>query len=183
MARKCRTLTRGLKRTGNMFDEIRTRDAGTRFGDLRRRLYRSRNGKLLGVLTGIAESMGYGVCKTRWIGIFILMMLSSSVGAHGLRVSLCVAGFFYLLVGMLMQPPRNPADESVFSRMDSDPNFGSRPSAAGRRPAAVPYRQAPRPKVDLFALDRQLDQLNLRIQRMEGIVTDRNYDWDRRMEE
>ena len=34
----------------------------------------------------------------------------------------------------------------------------------------------------LFQLDRQLDGLNRRIQRMETIVTDRQYDWDRRME-
>ena len=31
-------------------------------------------------------------------------------------------------------------------------------------------------------LDRDLDGLNRRIQRMETIVTDRQYNWDRRME-
>ena len=49
---------------------------------------------------------------------------------------------------------------------------GSLPT--GRR---VPLRA----RVDLLQLDRQLDGLNRRIQRMETIVTDRQYDWDRRM--
>ena len=41
-----------------------------RFGplrQLRQRLYRSPNGKVLGVFRGIAESMGFNVCATRWI--------------------------------------------------------------------------------------------------------------------
>ena len=44
----------------------------------------------------------------------------------------------------------------------------SRPPAGGLRP-------------DFAQIDRQLDGLNRRIQRMETIVTDRQYDWERRM--
>ena len=55
---------------------------------------------------------------------------------------------------------------------------------SGFRAGAVPYPgDAPtgglRP--DFAQIDRQLDGLNRRIQRMETIVTDRQYDWERRM--
>jgi phage shock protein PspC (stress-responsive transcriptional regulator) len=146
----------------------------SRFKELRSRLYRSSNGMAMGVFRGIAESMAWSVCLTRWVGVFVLLMLASSVGAHGLHVSIFVAGFFYLLAAMLMQPPRSAA-----AQFAGPPPLPREPS----RPAAPYYQQEPpRQRVDLSALDRQLDALNRRIQSMETIVTDRQYDWDRRME-
>ncbi len=162
---------------------------------LRLRLYRSPNGLALGVFRGIAESLGWCVFWTRVGGTVLLLMISGSLGADGFRVSLLVAGFFYLLIAVLMRgpserphslagdvPPESPMDRGDFGagRTAMPPPL-SRHSPS--RPAAVPYQQvAPMPRVDFAALDQQLTSLDRRIQRMEGIVTDRHYDWDRRME-
>ncbi len=166
-----------------------------RFNELRLRLKRSRHGLALGVFTGIAESLGWSVCWTRISGCIALLALSGDKG-HG---NLLVAGFFYLLAAVLMGRP-DGSDSRLdahsgdrFDQRDRDadeeyqpssPRSAARPYAAqaARRPVAVPFQQVLRPRVDLAALDRQLEVLNRRIQRMEGIVTDRHYDWDRRME-
>ena len=156
------------------FDRLRQRFdnvPGSRpFGSFRRQFYRSSNGKVLGVFSGIAESKGYCVRKVRWIGIALLLFLATAVAdAHGLKATLLVCGFFYLLAAVLMQSPRTTAAG------------GSTPPPMPMGPPPVPggYRGGPRP--DLAALDRTLDSLNRRIQRMETIVTDRQYDWERRM--
>jgi phage shock protein PspC (stress-responsive transcriptional regulator) len=161
-----------------------------RLNSLRLRVRRSPNGLLLGVFRGIAESLGLCVFWTRVIGCCVLLALSG----HG---SLLVAGFFYLLAAVLMRGPeastasvdpggsRYPSNESRYPADEEDleeerPSYSRRPRA---RPAAVPYQQVVHaPRVDFAALDRQVDALDRRIQRMEGIVTDRRYDWDRRME-
>ena len=108
----------------------------------------------------------------------LLLILAVKLGADGLWVTAMVGGFFYMLLALLMQPPR-PA--------------GMRPSA-GEEDELIPPPLAARrwgsfrqetptvPRVDLAQLDRQLDSLNRRIQRMETIVTDRQYDWDRRLD-
>ena len=141
---------------------------------LRSRLYRSHDGKLLGVFKGIAESVGWKCGLTRVIGVIALLSLAGAVGAHGLKVSLLVAGFFYLLLALLMQPPRTVGEMAA----PAGPVRGSIP------PPVYPprYPGVNRPRVDLAQLDRQLDGLNRRIQRMETIVTDREYDWNRRMQ-
>ena len=63
------------------------------------------------VFSGIAESRGYRVCKVRWIGIvFVLLFLATGVAdAHGLKATVLVCGFFYLLLALLMQSPRASA--------------------------------------------------------------------------
>jgi phage shock protein C len=147
-----------------------------RLGRLRRSLYRSNDGKVLGVFKGIAESRGYCVFWTRVVGAVVLLVLASAMGAHGLHLVLLVGGFFYLLLALLMQPPRQPggSGDPLVSAAET------RSAPRGYAPANVPPIN--RPRVDLAALDRQLDGLNRRIQRMETIVTDREYDWNRRME-
>ena len=156
-------------------------------GKFRQRLYRSDNGKLLGVFSGIAQSLGFSVCATRWVGVICLLGIAGSAGAEGLKVHVLVAGFFYLLLALVMQPPRKAGTIGGLNR--DDQNASTSPPVPfwerGPRPASAPSYQAPRPtpgRVDLLQLDRQLDSLNRRIQRMETIVTDRQYDWDRRMD-
>ena len=155
------------------------------FHELRRRLYRSRDGKVLGVFRGIAESMGFCIRWTRIIGCFILLTLANFFGAHGLMVTLLVGGFFYLLAALLMQAPRAPG--SVPS-MANDTGSGAPPPIprsryAGAYPVSGSYPEArPRQRVNLAQLDEQADRLNQRIQHMETIVTDRQFDWNRRME-
>ena len=141
---------------------------------------------MLGVFRGIAESMGFSVCATRWIGCVILLTLTDFFGAHGLMVTLLVGGFFYLLAALLMQAPRGEGSIPITATDRSgagDPPPLTRTRYAGSYPAAVPYQEVrSRPKVDLAQLDQQLDRLNHRIQRMETIVTDRQYDWERRLD-
>ncbi len=155
-------------------------------GKFRQRLYRSDHGKILGVFSGIAESLGFCVRWTRVVGVCVLLGIAGSAGADGLRTHVLVAGFFYLLLALVMQPPRKLGVTSTL-REDEAGDFipPSVPFWRRDRPAAVPSYQASRAaagRVDLMQLDRQLDSLDRRIQRMETIVTDRQYDWDRRME-
>ncbi len=161
-------------------------DQDDRFGplhELRRRLYRSPRGKLLGVFRGIAESMGFNVRVTRIIGVLMLLTLTDFFGAHGIMVKVLVAGFFYLLAALLMQAPRpaglTPIPVSGDGRHD---DASPPPVPQARYTDARPYPTSIRARVDLAQLDQQLDRLNHRIQRMEGIVTDRQFDWERRME-
>ena len=153
-------------------------------GKFRQRLYRSDHGKILGVFSGIAESLGFCVRWTRVVGVIVLLGIAGSAGADGLRTHVLVAGFFYLLLAMVMQPPRKMGASGVSREDDGVFAPPTVPFWRRERPAAVPSYQAPRPaeRVDLMQLDRQLDSLDRRIQRMETIVTDRQYDWDRRME-
>ncbi len=159
--------------------------AGRRFQSFRRRLFRSPNGKVLGVFSGIGESLGYSVCRVRWLGVIALLLIASSLGAHGLRVMVIVAAFFYLLVALLMQPPRafpaDPLDPSVIPPAPVAP-----PPIPANPRSRTPYGgQPPYPgggmRPDFAVIDSHLDALNRRIQRMEAIVTDRQYDWERRM--
>lgn len=176
-----------MARNFDRYDRFRQRlqrwDQEERFGvfhELRRRLYRSRDGKVLGVFRGIAESMGFSVCATRWIGCVILLTLTNFFGAHGLMVTLLVAGFFYLLAALLMQAPRATGGVPIPTAGGVD---AGNPPPIPRPAYGGSYQRATsRPRVDLAQLDRQLDQLDHRIQHMEGIVTDRQFDWQRRMD-
>ena len=141
------------------------------FGTFRRQFYRSSHGKLLGVFSGIAESKGYSVCTVRLVGGFALFLLACGfTDNHGLKATLLVCGFFYLLAALLMQSPRTRAAGTMPPPM---------PAGPPPTPGGGGFRGGPRP--DLAAIDRQVDSLNRRIQRMETIVTDRQYDWERRM--
>lgn len=134
---------------------------------LRTRLRRSNDGKVLGVFKGISESMRWPCRMTRWVGIFLLFSLAGLVGVHGGAGFVLGAGFFYLLASLLMGPPR-PEPAAIDGGVDW---------RAGLHPVA-PATQTP---VDLAVLDRQLDSLNRRIRRMESVVTDPAYDWERRL--
>ncbi len=152
--------------------------------NFRRRLYRSSNGKLLGVFSGIAESLGFCVSWTRIVGVIVLFSLAGTLGANGLWISMMVGGFFYMLMALLMQPPRQPGS---FVAGDDDEEDLIPPPIPPRsrwdQPPATPYSGvSDSPRVDLAQIDRQLESLNRRIQRMETIVTDRQYDWERRLD-
>ena len=145
----------------------------------RRRLYRSSNGRLLGVFSGIAESLGYCVRRTRIVGACVLIAIAVFLGAHGFWITAIVGGFFYLLLALLMQPPRPAGMRSMEAESDEDL---MPPPFAAQRWRSTPPEVPTAPRVDLAQLDRQLDNLNRRIQKMEAIVTDRQYDWTRRMD-
>lgn len=144
---------------------------------------RSAKGKLLGVFTGIAESLDRSVCGTRFLGMVILLCIASAFGVEGFTASALAVGFFYLLLAMLMRSPLAAGESDADADLDLASVYAPRRETRPRssRPAAVPYVPGTGRRVDLSQLDRQLDGLNRRIQRMETIVTDRQYDWDRRM--
>ena len=146
---------------------------------LRTRVRRSHRGKILGVFKGISESMGWPCGITRWVGIFLLFSLAGMVGVHGGAGYVLGAGFFYLLASLLMGPPRPELESAApSSASGTDWRSGVREASAA---ASGLYGSSYRPRVDLASLDRQLHSLNRRIRRMESVVTDPAYDWERRL--
>jgi phage shock protein C len=117
----------------------------------RRTLYRSRQGKILGVCRGIAE---YFDVQVKWVRIIAV-------------IALIFTGFWpavaiYLLAAYLMKPEpvlpmENEAEEEFYNSYAA-----SRSMALGR-------------------LKRQFDNLDRRIQRMENHVTTREYSWEQRL--
>jgi phage shock protein C len=126
----------------------------TRVADQQRNgLYRSRTGMILGVCKGIAEYFDLSVTGTRILACIVLVC--SGVWP---------AVVLYFLAALLMKPepvlPLKTEEEQEF--YDS--------YASSRRMA-------------LHRLKRTYDNLDRRIQRIESVVTSREYDWDRRLNE
>jgi phage shock protein C len=115
--------------------------------------YRARNGIIFGVCKGIARHLDFSVFWFRVI-VVLITVLTGLWPVVGL----------YLVAALLMKPePVLPLET------DEDAEFYS--SFTSSRHMA------------LMRLKRTFDRLDRRIQRMEGIVTDREYDWDRRLNE
>lgn len=114
-------------------------------------LYRSRNGIILGVCRGVAEYFDFSVFWVRTI-VFILFLFS---GFWPIAV-------LYFIAALLMKPepviPIQTEDQQEFY----DSYVYSRKGATDR-------------------LKRRYDNLDRRIQRMEHTVTDREFDWDQRL--
>jgi len=115
-----------------------------------RGLYRSRHGAILGVCRGIAEYLDVSVFWTRFVAV-ILLLFTGFWPVLGL----------YLLAALLMKPEPVMAFTSEDSREFYDSYVNSRGQALGR-------------------LKRTFDGLSRRLQRIEDVVTDREFDWDRR---
>lgn len=114
-------------------------------------LYRSRTGTILGVCKGIARYFDLPVAGTRFFTCILLVF----------------SGFWpvlilYFLAALLMKPepmvPLETEEEKEFYH-----------SYASSRPMA------------LHRLRKTYDNLDRRLQRMEGVVTSREYDWERRL--
>ena len=113
--------------------------------------YRSRHGLVLGVCKGLARYMDCSTFLLRLI-VIILALLSG----------LWPVVLLYLLVAVLMKP-----EPILHLETEAEAEFyGS--FANSRRMA-------------LHRLKGTYDRLERRIRRIEGIVTDREYDWDRRL--
>ena len=114
-------------------------------------LYRSRNGAILGVFRGLSERLNLKLFWLRTIAVILL----------------CISGIWpvmilYLLAAVMMKPepviPLSTLEEEEFY----DSYTYSRKGAIHR-------------------LLRQFQNIDRRIQRMEHIVTDRQYDWETRL--
>jgi phage shock protein C len=114
-------------------------------------LYRSRDGRILGVCKGLAEYFDFPVFWLRVIA-FVLLLIS------GIWPMVIV----YFVAALLMKPepvlPLETEGEQEFYNSYAN----SRRMALGR-------------------LKRTYDNLDRRIRRMEDIVTNREYDWERRL--
>jgi len=116
-------------------------------------LYRARDGVIFGVCKGVARHFGVSVFWTRVTAVLILFFTGIWP----------VVGI-YLLLALVMKP------EPVLPlKTDADREFYD--SYVNSRSMA------------LQRLKRTFDQLDRRIQRIESIVTARDYDWERRLNE
>lgn len=114
-------------------------------------LYRSRHGAILGVCKGMAEYLNFSVFWTRVIAV-MAMVFSGLWPIVGL----------YFLAAVLMKPePVLPLEN------EEDKEFYT---------SYTTSRQ-----MALHRLKRTYDNLDRRLQRMENVVTSREYDWDRRL--
>jgi len=114
-------------------------------------LYRSRNGMILGVCRGIAEYLDFSVFWTRVIAV-VGMIFTGLWPLVGV----------YFLAAVLMKP-----EPVVPLTTDEDSEFYN--SYTSSRTMA------------LQRLKRTYDGLDRRLQRMENVVTSKEYDWDRRL--
>lgn len=118
-----------------------------------RKLYRSRDGRIFGVCRGLAEYLEISVRAVRILTIIAAFMTGFT--------PVCVA---YVVLAVLMKPaPVLPLET------EEDAEFYN--SYTGSREMAVQR------------IKRLYESLDRRIQRMEAIVTARDYDWERRLDE
>ncbi len=112
-----------------------------------KKLYRSRNGALLGVVKGIAD---YFDCSLFWLRLLLLAVFVST----GFIPGLALYGLSALLIAKEPVVPVNTMAEQEFY----DSYSRSRQGAIHR-------------------VKRRYDGLENRLRRMENIVTDREFDW------
>lgn len=115
-----------------------------------RRLYRSRNGRIFGVCKGLAEYFDLSVRGVRIAAVVLLIM----------------TGFWpivlvYAVAALIMKPEPVAPLKDEYEEEFYDSYVNSRAGAINR-------------------LKQVFDRLDRRIRRMEDIVTQREYDWDRR---
>ena len=114
-------------------------------------LYRSRDGAILGVFRGLAENLDLSLF---WLRVIAIIILSVS--------GIWPAMILYFLAAVLMKPkpviPLETPEEQEFY----DSYTYSRKGAVHR-------------------LLRQFQNIDRRIQRMEHIVTERQFDWERKL--
>lgn len=115
------------------------------------RLYRSRDGMILGVCKGLAQFLDISVFWTRFAAVLLLFF----------------TGFWpvvgiYLLAGFLLKPepvlPLSTDEENDFYQV---------------------YTQSR--KQGLFRVRTKFDRLEKRIRRLEDVITSREFDWDQRL--
>ncbi len=115
------------------------------------RLYRSRHGLIMGVCRGIADYFDFSVFWTRALTLFLFL----------------VSGFWpvaviYFVAALIMKP-----EPSLPLHAEEEKDFYES------------YVHSRRPAID--RLKRRYDNLDRRIQRMEHVVTSKEYDWENRL--
>lgn len=118
-----------------------------------RGLYRARDGAIFGVCKGVADYLDFSVGWTRVLAVVVTFFTGIWLGIG-----------LYILAALLMKP------EPVLPLETEDDEEFYNSYVASRSMA-------------LHRLKRTFDQLDRRIQRMESIVTARDYDWEQRLNE
>jgi len=115
--------------------------------------YRARRGIFLGVCAGLARHFDMSIFWMRVIWILAFLF-----------TGFWPITFVYILAALIMKP-----EPVVAFSSDADAEFYN--SAAHNRGMAIQR------------LRRTFENLERRIQRMESVVTSREFDWDRRMKD
>lgn len=131
-------------RFSNMSQDMGERLAG-------RGIYRSRNGRLLGVCRGIADYLDIRVSSVRILTVVAFLF-----------TGIWPVGILYLVAAALMKPEPVVPFSDEGDREFYDSYAGSRTGALSR-------------------LKRRFDGLDRRIQRMEDVVTSRDFQWEQKM--
>ncbi len=118
-----------------------------------KRLYRSRSGMIFGVCKGVAE---YFDLSVGWLRILAVVLLLLS--------GIWPVAILYVLAALLIKPEPLIPIQSEEAEEFYNSYMTSRPMAVNR-------------------LKRTFDNLDRRIQHIETIVTGREFDWDRRLQE
>ena len=117
-----------------------------------RGIYRSRDGSLFGVCRGFADHFDFSVFKVRAM-TFLFMFLS---GFWPITI-------LYFVAALIMKPEPVVAIHSEAEQAFYDSYLSSKRDA-------------------VFRLKRKFEHLDRRLQRMEHIVTERQFNWESRME-
>ncbi len=165
-----------------------------------REFRRSRDGILLGVFRGIAEKKSWNVFWTRVVGAIVLLGLSGMFTSDAGLSRLLLAAFFYLILAVILPLEEPRADEATLqgdfgsprqrswaewtgwkceSQPSADEPFAVRRGTSLRVPSSRLGTELPRG--DLAELAARLERLSRRVQRIEGVVTGPEYDWERRL--
>jgi phage shock protein C len=123
----------------------------SRYERSRRTLYRSRKGKILGVCKGLSEYFGLSLKWTRIIAVLTLIF-----------TGFWPAFAIYLAAAYFMSPEPIVPLESDLEEEFYNSYTASSAMALGR-------------------LKYQFDRLDRRIQRMESVVTAKEYNWEQRL--
>jgi len=123
----------------------------TTYDNERKGLYRSRKGAILGVCRGLAERLDFSVFWTRVIVVCLMIF-----------TAFWPVVIAYFLAALLMKPEpvipfQSEDDEEFYSCYTSSRSMA------------------------LHRLKDAYTRLNRRIQRMEHIVTSKDYDWDNKL--
>jgi len=124
---------------------------------MQKKLYRSRNGVVFGVCRGIGEYFNLSVSGIRLILLFLLF-LNLIFGFFG--VFPIIGG--YVIMAFLMRP-----EPAVSPNSENEEEFYHSYTASK--------------SLSLNRLKDKFDNLDSRIRRMENHVTNRSYDWERRL--
>jgi len=117
-----------------------------------RGIYRSREGSLFGVCKGMADHFDFSVFKVRAMTLLVMFL----------------SGFWpitilYFIAALIMKPEPVVAIHSEEEQVFYDSYLSSRRDA-------------------VFRLKKKFDHLEHRIQRMEHMVTEPEFNWESRME-